>query len=494
MPGLSYSLNIGLSGLQAAQSALGVVGHNIANVNTPGFTRQRPVLGTNPTQLFGGLYYGSGLGVTSIESVRNRFLDLQILQSISVKSGMDLRYQTLEGISPAFDPTGDASLDSLVQNFFKGFHDLAARPEDLALRTDVLGRAQQMVTGLKERYGLLTTQRSQADQAVSALVSQVNGLLDQIAKVNERIATESPTSPDNDARDQRKALTDQLAGLIGITAYEASDGTYTIMLDSGLATLVIGNEPYPLSTATNALNNNYLDVLVSVGGAATVNVTDRITGGQLGAQLDLRDRLLQGYTRQLDQIAAGIQGSVNLLHRTGFALNAALPSGLDFFQGGVANGANGLPPTVTAASNYLGMVNAMAVNAAILASPALIAASSAANAPGNNANALALAGLGTALNTVDTNGDGVGDSGPFSTTIGILVSDIGTRTSTLRSSATTQENLLTGLQKQRESTSAVDLDEEAASLMTYQRAYQASARFLSVIDQLTDQLVNQFGR
>lgn len=493
MPGLSYSLNVGLSGLQAAQSALGVVGHNIANVNTPGYTRQRAVFAASPNQLFGGLYYGAGTGVASVESVRDKFLDLQILQNTSVKSGLDVRYQNLEGISPIFDPTGDASLGTLVQKFFQGFQDLAARPEDVGLRTTLLGQAQSMVTGLKERYSTLTQQRNQSNEAVATLVAEVNGLLGQITDLNDRIATESATGDNNDARDQRKALTDKLAGLIGITAYEASDGTYTIMLDSGGAPLVVGHNSYALSTVTNPANHNYHDVLVALGGAATLNVTGRISGGAMGGHLDLRDGILAGYSRQLDQIAAGIQAAVNLQHRAGVALNG-VTTGLDFFQGGVANGVNGLPPAITAAAFYEGMVSALTVNAALTANPSLIAASAAGGGPGDNTNARALGNLQSALNTVDTNGDGVGDRGPFSTALGALVSSVGTQASTLKSSTTTQENLLAALETQRNRTSAVDLDEEASQLISYQRAYQASARFLSVIDQLTDQLVNQFGQ
>ena len=493
MPGLSYSLNVGLSGLQSAQSALGVVGHNISNVNTPGFTRQRPVLTTNPSQIFGGVYFGSGAGVTSVESIRDRFLDLQILQTSSVKNGADLRYQTLEGISPVFDPTAEENLGALVQKFFQGFQEVAARPEDKALRTNVVGRAQAMINGIKERYNLLTQQRDQANQAVASLVTQVNGLLSDIAQINKEIATEVPAGSNNDARDQRKAMTDKLSGLIGITAYEASDGTYTIMLDSGSGSLVVGTTSYALSVSPDPTNYNYNDVLVSLGGAATLNVTSQISGGQLGARLDLRDNLLAGYNRQLDQLAAGIQSSVNLLHRTGFALDGAT-TGLDFFQSGVANGVNGLPPAVTAANFYYGAVNALTVNAAIAGNSSLIAAAGVAGAPGDNVIARGMANLQSNTNTVDTNGDGVADSGTFSTVIGMLVNSIGTDTARLQSSSTTQENLLAALENQRQRISGVDLDEEASRLISYQRAYQASARFLSVIDQLTDQLVNQFGR
>ena len=492
MPGLSYGLNVGLTGLQSAQSALNVIGHNIANVNTPGYSRQRAGLTANPNQLFGGVYFGAGTTLSSVQSIRDRYLDLQILQTISQDSGTNDRYQTVHGISNIFEATGDASLGSTVQQFFQGFQDLAARPEDAALRTNVIGQAQKLINGMKERYQLLADQSRQADSALSTTASEVNGLLSQIAALNTRIVTESATSTDNDARDQRKALTDKLAGLIGITAFEASDGSLTVLLDSGIAPLVTGGSIFKLSTTPDPLNNNYAKLQLDLGGAF-LDVTKEISGGTIGSKLDLRDKILSGYMRQLDQIAAGIQSTVNLQHRTGFALNG-VTSGLDFFQTGVANGANGLPATITAASYYKGMVNSLSVNSAIAGNPSLIAAGGAAGSPGDNANARALANLQTATLTVDTNGDGVADSGPFSTVVGSLINSVGVEVNTLQSSSTTQDNILAALQTQRDRVSGVDLDEEASQLMTFQRAYQASARFLSVIDQLTDQLVNQFGR
>ena len=142
-------------------------------------------------------------------------------------------------------------------------------------------------------------------------------------------------------------------------------------------------------------------------GASVVDVTGSIKNGQLGGKLDLRDNILAGYQRQLDQIAAGVSGQVNLLHRTGFAADGTT-TGNDFFQSGVANGANGLPTTITAATFYKGMVNSLSINAAISANPNLIAAAGAAGTSGDNANASAIANLQSALGTVDTNGDEIG--------------------------------------------------------------------------------------
>jgi flagellar hook-associated protein 1 FlgK len=232
---------------------------------------------------------------------------------------------------------------------------------------------------------------------------------------------------------------------------------------------------------------------VQQGTGAPVNVTSNIKNGELGGNLDLRDNILPGYQGQMDQLAAGISSQVNLAHRAGYALDGATTN-QDFFQGVAANGANGLPATITAATNYRGMVNTLSINALIKTNPSLIAAAGVAGSAGNNTNALALTALQSANSTVDTNSDGVGDSGPYATFVGGLLNKVGTDAQGFKATSTNQQNLLTALDTQRESASGVDLDEEATKLITFQRGYQASAHFISIIDQLTAQLVTQFGQ
>jgi flagellar hook-associated protein 1 FlgK len=490
MPGLTSGLYIGLSGLSSQQSALNVVGHNIANVNTPGYTRQRADLGTTDSQLFGGLMYGAGATINSVTSVRDRFLDLQLIMGQSQQSGSQARYEGVQAVSSFLGDSGDTGLSALVQQFFKGFQDLSARPEDLSLRQSVVGQAQTLVTALQSRYKQLDDQRVAANNAVGATVSEVNTLTAQIASLNQRIEGEQPPGSDNDARDQRKQLTDKLSTLVGIQVFEGSKGEYQISLDSGKAVLVGGTASYNLQVTPDPIYQNYYRVDSLMPGT-TVDVTRGINNGELGARLDLRDNILTGYQRQLDQTAAGLSAQVNLLHRTGFDRSGTV-TGLDFFQGGVANAANGLPPAITAASNYQGMVYALSVNAAISGNPSLIATGGVANSPGDNAIARALGNLQNAANTVDTNGDGVGDSGPYSQVLANLVAQVGSQSQGFQVSSDTQQNLVTALQNQRDRVSGVDLDEEATSMMNCQRGYQASARFISVINQLTDQLVNQF--
>lgn len=493
MPGLTASLNIGLSGLQAAQSALSVVGHNISNVNTPGYSRQRALLSSKDSQTFGTLQFGMGVNLTNILGVRDRFLEMQIVQATGRQKGSEVRYAGLEGIAPVFEENGEAGLGTLIQRFFQSFQELSARPEDGAVRRNVVGRAQSLVDGLKSRWNLLQEQRSQADRNIGSLVQEVNNLTKLIASLNDRIATEVSPGADSDARDQRKALADRLSELVGVQVFEDSKGRMQVTLDSGAAVLVSGSTAYTLTATPDASLGNFYRVDVSLGSGTPINVTGAIRDGALGANLDLRDNLLATYQRRLDEIAAGIAGQVNLQHRNGFALDG-VSTGLDFFLGSSPNGANGLPVTVSPATYYRGMVNSLTVNAAIASDPRLIAAAGVAGAAGNNQNALALAALQSASGTVDTNGDGLGDAGPFSTAVGALANTIGTQAQGFQTRSTNDENLLTALSNQRERISGVDLDEEATTLLTLQRGYQASAQFISVINQLTDQLVNQFGR
>lgn len=500
MPGLTSSLNIGLSGLQAAQGALNVVGHNIANVNTPNYSRQRVTLSANQPQTFGTLDFGTGVSLTNILGSRDKFLELQITQSTSRQSGANTRYQGVEGISSVFQDDGTSGLSTLVQKYFESFQQLSARPEDGSVRTAVVGQAQSLVNGLQSRYQLLEDQRTQADKAVASLVNEINTLTTQIAALNDRISSEPSEGADSDGRDQRQELANKLASLVGIQVFEDNRNRLQITLDSGAAVLVSGSTAYAMSATPDATLNNHYRVEVDMGGGTPVNVTTAIREGSLGANLDLRDNILSGYQRKLDELAAGIVSRTNLLHRTGYALDGTT-TGNDFFlSAAAANGANGLPTTVSAATFYQGMVNTMSVNAAVSGNPSLIAAAQA-NAPatippasaGNNQNARAIAALQTATLTVDTNGDGVGDSGPYSTTVSSLVNTVGTNVQGYKTASTGQENLLSALKTQRDRVSAVDMDEEATALLAYQRSYQASARFISVIDQLTAQLVTQFG-
>ena len=485
MPGLNAGLYVGLSGIQAQQSALNVVGNNIANVNTPNYSRQQADLTANQALASGGVYFGTGVSLSAVQGIRDQFLDLQLYHQTALQSGAQDRYAALNAISPTLADSGTTGLAAQIQSFFQGFQNLAARPEDASLRTNVIGQAQNMISTMQSQYQMLSDQQNTADQSVQNLVTQVNTLTSQIAQLNTVVTTETSPGSRNDARDQRAALTTQLAQLVGIHVTEGSQGDYQITLDSGGAVLVSGNTQYQMNASSTSSTTGYHIVQVDQGGSM-VDVTSAIQNGSLGAQLNLRDSVYAGYKTQLDTLAAGIASQVNLQHQKGYALDGTT-TGLNFFTG---DPATGLPPGATAANSYQGAVTNLTVNAAIVNNPSLIAAGGAAGAAGDNANANA---LGNLQFSGGTNASGLVLGSPFSTVVGSFVSKVGTDTQSWNVQSTTQQNLVTALQAQRDSVSGVDLNEEAASLMTLQQGYQASTRFLSVINQLMQQLVTSFG-
>ena len=484
---------IGLSGLQAQQSALNVVGHNIANVNTPGYTREIANFSSNQSLVQGQVYFGTGVSLDTVTSMRSKYLDLQIAQATSAQAKATDCYSGVGVLAATVGDTSSSGLAAQIQSFFQGFQTLAANPESSADRTIVVGAAQSMVNSLQSTYQVLEQQRSAANQTVGSLVTQVNTLTAQIAQLNQQLTGSDTQGANNDAVDQRTALITQLSQLVGVNVIEGSNGQYQITLDSGGATLVSGVSSFDLHTAPGG-PDGYSKVVSDLNPA--VDLSGDITNGQLGAQLGLRDTTYATYESQLDALAAGISSQVNLLSRQGYdghGVAVANTAWEDFFQGGQANGADGLPTSLipTATNPHKGMVNALAVNANIVTDPSRIAAAGVAGAVGDNTNANAIANLQF---TGGSNVAGVVLGSSYSDVLNNMVSKVGSDSQNYQSQSTTQQNLVSALQTQRDQVSGVSLDEEATNMMNLQSGYQASARFLNVINQLTEQLITQFGQ
>ncbi|BDU77195.1 flagellar hook-associated protein FlgK [Mesoterricola sediminis] len=503
MPGLTAGLNIGLSGLTSAQAALDIIGHNIANVNTTGYSRQTAVVSSNGSVNEGNLFFGMGSSLANVQAVRDQLLNLQITNSTSRQAGAQTRNQALETAASIFTDDGTSGISYQLNQFFTALQKLSAQPEDTSVRTNLVGAAKSLIETMQVKYQALQAAQQNADAQVPTLVNQVNTLTKQIAALNQKLAGETNSLNDNDAMDQRQALADQLAQLVGVQTYIDSKNQMTVTLDGGAAPLVAGLTSFDLHAVKGATSPYYTQVTTSAIQTGTPpsdkNVTSGILNGQLGAQLDLRDNLLSGYEQQLDELAAGLAYNVNTLHSTGYSLDGT-QHGLDFFVG-TAGTTNHLPsnvqvpPSANPADDYRGTVLSLSVNAAIAADPDLIAAGGAA-AAGDNSIAKQLVDLQTKTSVIDATGAGPGaaTTGPFSTFMSGLVNRIGTDANQWDTTATNQENITTALTNQRSSIAGVDLDTEAANLIMYQRGYQASARFLTVISQLTDQMINQLGR
>ncbi|MDR2561838.1 MAG: flagellar hook-associated protein FlgK [Holophagales bacterium] len=521
---LNAGMGIGLSGLQAAQNGISVTGQNITNINTPGYARQRVNLETNYAVQIDKLQFGLGVNTRSVQAIRDRFLDMQLTLTITRQFGTKTRYEALENVSSVFIDEDEFGMRAELQRFFESFEELAARPENDAVRMNVVTRAQTLITGLKSRYQVLEDKRTEINRSIASMATEINTLASQIAKLNQQIASEVPKGSDNNSRDQRAALVNRLAELIGIQVYEDTQERLTITAENGMP-LVSGGSAIPL-ILTDVNSDGHFKVELGIGKPTggvpsgteyrpdeKVDVTTAIKSGTLGGLLDLRDNILPDYLMHMDQLAASIIIQVNQIHRDGAGLdNPYAAGGLDFFLGPEGNDPWGQPMdnlgnSLDASVKYKGVIHYIAINQAIIDDPRKIASGDPTSnpGPGNNEIARQLAALQNAENTVDSRNVGfgidpitgrvtVGNSGPFGVFISTTANKIGNQTLKYRADATTDEDIRIAIEIQRDRLSAVDMDEEATNLIVFQRSYQACSRFIGVIDQLTEQLINNFGR
>ena len=463
------SLYTGIKGLYAAQMGLAVTGNNIANVNTPGYSRQRAVLADSFSVQIPAGSIGTGVDVQKILAVRDRYVEYRLIEQAPEKSRDETLASGLSNIDAMFNETQHPGIQSALTALFSAYSSLASQPESLAQRNDVLTKGQQLTALFRSRYSNLTEVQLSSDRAVSSTVDQINALSSQIAKLNQKVVeAESGSSgiaTANDLRDNRDELVRQLSNLVNISTTETESGAVTIGVAGGRL-LVAGSNSNQL-TVSSQPPYGYKDVFYG-----TTDITSDVTGGELAGHLQVRDTYVPAYKNDLDTLAAQITTDVNALHVNGYGMNNLI--GYNFF-------------TPWAGPGVTGAATAFSVDPAIAADVNRIATSTAINQPGNNDLATDIADLATALNLS-------GGTASYSNYYANLTFKVGSNASTAGDNETTEAAILTQLQNQRDSISGVSLDEEAAAMIQFQRGYQASAQFMKVIDDLTAYIISTFGQ
>lgn len=527
-------MNIGKSAIFASQAALNVAGHNIANVNTPGYTRQEVILETaTPIVPLAGGYIGIGVAVSAIERRYDRFVESQLLgqeKSFGKSTAMD---QVFAQVEQVFNDFGGAGLSRNLQAFFDAWGSLSANPEDAAQRSVLLSRADALAGAVKTMDRSLAATVEGINDDIDAAVGRINGIAGDIALLNGRIveAEAGGTASANDLRDARDKLAAELSGLAGVDTLEDARGSLAVYL--GMRSLVDGESAVPLTAAPDASGN--LQLSLSGQDLASGSVD-----GRLGGLLASRDTIESGLLSGLRRLAAVLTKETNLLHRAGYGLDGS--TGNDFFAplslattdssaggsvssaavtdlsaltlseyavsigaGGaytvtssdtgatVASGtyASGAPidfegirivlaGTVAAGDSFtVSPLTGAAANMGVsVTDPRKVAAASAAGAlPGDNANALRIAGLADAA--VASLG-----SVTFSSYYGGLVTEAGSLARDASDLKAFDENLRAEIRNRRESASGVSIDEEAANIIAFQRAFEAGARMIRITDEL----------
>jgi flagellar hook-associated protein 1 FlgK len=428
-------LQTALRGLTAAQAAIDTTSHNIANANTPGYSRQQAVLTESPTMTLpslsvgGGndIQLGTGVDVNQISRIRNQFLDIQYRAQNGNTSNASTQTTILNQVQTGLGEPSANGLSTQLQKFWSAWNNLSnstSGTSSAAARQSVLDAGTTVAQSLNALDHQMATVQSQTAQQYQTLTASPNGQVQnyakQLASLNAEISQQQAAgSSPNDLMDQRDQILDSLSSLANVSVTDQGNGMIGVNFGDAASPLVSGTTVNWPQTLTSA------------------------AGGQLGALLGLSDSTngqIQSYRNTLDTIANQLIGSVNSLQPTS-----------PFFSG---NSASTVAVSATANS---------------------IQTSSTSNPTGND---LAVQISQLAGGTADQS---------YAT----FVAKVGNDTAAAQGTQATGTSLLQAINGQRQSVSGVSLDEEMTNLITFQRAYQASARVMNAIDTTLDTLINQ---
>lgn len=452
MSSLFGTMWIAVGGMLAQQGALDVTSNNVANVNTPGFSRQRPVLVQGDPIQYGAFSLGTGVVLERLESLRDPILELRIQEETQQQGRLDALVSGMSQVQVMFTSSSN-DIGTEISNFFASLNQLSTDPANISLRQGVLIAAGNLANTFRNTVHNLDVQKTSLDVNVTQVVQQVNLLTGQIAGLNQQIKSLEDLHEDASAFiDQRNVLIGQLSGLIDVSSVE-SDSGLTLTTSNGTA-LVAGNHSFALDTQLDVSGVQHIF-------AQGADITSRLTGGKLAGLLEMRDQKIPGLLANLDALAAGFASAVNTAHRSGFDLNGD-PGG-DLFVA---------PPA--------GGQGAAATMAVAITDPNLIAASSD-GSPDSNGNMAVLSAV---------HGQAVASGQTATDFYANLVFGVGSEVSNALAESDASELILRQLQDQRGSISGVSLDEEAVNMIRYQRAYEASARMVSTVNDILDTTIN----
>ena len=460
MAGLFQGLELGKRALIAHQYALTTAGHNMANVSTPGYTRQRVNLAATDPMVTSIGRFGTGVRISSVLQVRDLFLTAQYRQGNDQLNRWSARQQAMNEVENVFQEPSEEGFGKTLDSFFAAWQTLSQNPESSAGRAAVREQASLVANAFHQMSNRLSDLEKSLDDQVSGLVTKINSLGENIAELNHQIArSELGGGMANDLRDRRDQLIDELSQYAGVHTIEMKNGVARVFL--GSMEFVEQSSFNPLATATSSAGDQTSTDVVWQGGGAPLLVG----GGELAGLLEARDELLPQYRSQLDELAGAMVQQVNTMHRTGYGLDGA--TGRDFFtSSGTTADTISLSSDV---QNDLSRIGA-----------------SLSGGPGDNAVALSIANLQKSL----TMNSGASSFNEFYAEI---VGTVGVRSSEAIDAKKTAELVLQQIEFSRQSVQGVSLDEEMANLIAAQHAYSAAAKVVATIDSAINTVINDMG-
>ena len=535
--------DVGTSALTSMQRAIATTGHNIANVNTEGYSRQEVLLGTRNPERVGQVEIGTGVEVSNIRRAHDGFL----MRDVQTRSGSNGYFQLYASTAQSVDSLlADTStgIAPAMNQFFAAMEAVAANPSSGPERQVMLSEAEK----LAQRFNYVDTRLSEfageLNTRMANMTDDINALADQIAQLNESIVSLSSGSRGlpNDLLDRRDQAITDLSKLVSVQTSVQDDGSINVLIGKGQR-LVIGNSAEQLRMVLPAAQDGPSRLYLSVPSGAESEVTSKLTGGELGGALDAAAKLIDKARRELGLLALGITETFNRQHSQGSDLNgdqgeaffrnldAAVTGSRDnsglvavtanitqeqnltgegysirYEEGGIrlTNLSSGdsqivdpgvlelpglsitIPQQVDGITGdiffiepTLGAASSMSL---ALTDPSKIAAANLGSAVGDNRNVLSLIDLRDAKTLK-------GGSQSYVSLYGGTLSSIAVETRSALSNAETEQSLLRSAEDRLDSLRGVNLDEEATNLIRYQQAYQAAAQVISVANDIFDTLL-----
>jgi flagellar hook-associated protein 1 FlgK len=541
-------LNTAKLGLLSQQQAMQTTGHNIANVQTEGYSRQELRFEAIPN---------SGVRVAEIKRSHDEFIYSQILGESDSHGRFQVRKDVFEQLEQLLSENNGQSLNGSFSNLFSGLQDVATNPTGLPERSNLIAEAQTLSSVFNNLGESLSQIQQNLDSTISVEVAKINTIAQGIGALNKSIhANESSTYKTNDLRDQRDQKVKELSEIIDLSIDTEQDGQISLTLKDGTP-LVLKSSVFTMKTLANGNNKSFLDIAVLDEGGNNKNVTSSLTGGTIKGFLEMRDVEVEGLKDKLDRLAAGFIQEFNEIHQQGFGIDGSTgnnffnplkttvvnnvnntgsskltatngdPSNISidkyeitftgsnsislqnlttgassgtftFTSGSTFNLANGFAVTISGApavgdsyklSASESAAKQFSVSSKILSNSNKISAGLNTRTDGGNARALTDLQSKLVFDNVTLKaGSGTFTFDEFYSAI---VSTVGIQSYASRSTLSQKDGILLQLNTRRESISGVSIDEEMINMIKFQQAFNAAARLIGVAEEMMDNLINQ---
>ena len=561
MPSLNSALNLGSRAMSASQRTVTTAGHNIANQNTEGFSRQQQSTQTAFPQPNG---IGNGSEPSPTTRVFDRFVQRKIVQETPRSGVFTTREEFFSKLEIVFSEMSDSGLHRAMNDFWNSWSQLANQPESDVVRTRVRNQGDTLATRFRDTHAQLQSLRKEADARIQGAVNQINNLAQQVKELNRQIYSyEISGHHANDARDARELAVEKLSKLVDVNMIENSNGRTSVIIGRDW-TLVEGDQVFELDATLRGGEAG----MVSIDGIATHDhrrdLIRTFRGGEMTELIQMRDETIVGYMDQLDELAFGVAAKVNQPHSTGTGINSAADlmksayaltpearaQPMPFLQDGVFQlhlvdrdnsiletyeievqaGVDSLEDIVNRINQTVNDPNLMAASigedgsmfletgqsrrfifgddqtaitqvmgfnsffetlkgaADLRISPRILEDPNAISTgrdliSGDNQVALAIARLQNQPTMRE-------ETVTFGEYYNSILGDIGLRVQRNQVEKAQQDNMVQQFREIRSSISAVNMDEELADMIQHQKAYEASARYVSTVDEMMQTLIN----